>query len=76
MLNVLNQKEKKFHRIMDNLKMDTPKEYFDIVTARHTITDKSGIYNTLKENGKLTPMSYKGNVEIFKKLKILEKIFR
>lgn len=40
-------------RIMDNLKIDTPKEYFDVVTARHTITDKNGIYNTLKENGKL-----------------------
>ena len=40
-------------RIMDNLKIDTPKEYFDIVTARHTITDKYGIYDTLKENGKL-----------------------
>ena len=40
-------------RIMDNLKMDTPDNYFDLVTARHTVTDPKQIYNTLKPNGYL-----------------------
>ena len=40
-------------RIMDNLKMDTPKEYFDVVVARHTPTDPKQIYETLKPGGYL-----------------------
>ena len=40
-------------RVMDNLKMDTPDNYFDLVTARHTIIDPKQIYKTLKENGEL-----------------------
>lgn len=40
-------------RIMDNLNMDTPKEYFDVVVARHTPTDPKQIYETLKPNGYL-----------------------
>ena len=40
-------------RVMDNLKMDTPDNYFDIVTARHTIIDPIQIYKTLKDNGQL-----------------------
>lgn len=35
-------------RVMDNLKMDTPENYFDLVTARHTIIDPKQIYKTLK----------------------------
>lgn len=38
-------------RVMDNLKMDTPDDYFDVVTARHTVTDKKQIYKTLKPGG-------------------------
>ena len=38
-------------RIMDNLNMDTPDNYFDIVTARHTVTDPNQIYKTLKSGG-------------------------
>ena len=38
-------------RKMDNLKMDTPKDYFDIVVARHTCIDANQIYYTLKEGG-------------------------
>ena len=38
-------------RVMNNLEMDTPDNYFDIVTARHTITDKKQIYKTLKNGG-------------------------
>ena len=38
-------------RVMDNLKMDTPDNYFDIVTARHTIIDPKQIYKTLKPGG-------------------------
>lgn len=40
-------------RVMDNLKMDTPDNYFDLVTARHTITDPNQIYKTLKKGGYL-----------------------
>ena len=40
-------------RKMDNLNMDTPKEYFDVVVARHTPTDPKQIYETLKPNGYL-----------------------
>lgn len=40
-------------RVMDNLKMDTPDNYFDLVTARHTIIDPVQIYKTLKEGGQL-----------------------
>ena len=38
-------------RVMDNLKMDTPQEHFDIVTARHTCIDPKQIYQTLKPDG-------------------------
>ena len=38
---------------MDNLKMDTPDNYFDVVTARHTIINPVQIYKTLKDNGQL-----------------------
>lgn len=38
-------------RIMDNLKMDTEKEYFDVVVAHNTPTDPNQIYETLKKNG-------------------------
>lgn len=40
-------------RVMDNLKMDTPDNYFDLVTARHTIIDPVQIYKTLKKGGYL-----------------------
>ena len=40
-------------RIMDNLNMKTPKEYFDVVVARHTPTDPKQIYETLKKGGYL-----------------------
>ena len=38
-------------RVMDNLKMDTPADYFDLVTARHTVISASQIYKTLKKGG-------------------------
>lgn len=40
-------------REMDNLNMDTPSNYFDIVVARHTCIDAKQIYKTLKRDGKL-----------------------
>ena len=40
-------------RLMDNLKMDVPENYYDIVTARHTVTDPKQIYKCLKEGGYL-----------------------
>ena len=38
-------------RVMNNLEMDTPDSYFDIVTARHTVIDPMQIYKTLKIGG-------------------------
>ena len=38
-------------RVMNNSEMDTPDNYFDVVTARHTITNKKQIYKTLKNGG-------------------------
>ena len=40
-------------RVMNNLNMDTEDNYFDIVTARHTVTDPKQIYKTLKPGGHL-----------------------
>ena len=40
-------------RQMDNLNMNTPDNYFDIVVARHTCIDTEQIYKTLKTNGLL-----------------------
>lgn len=40
-------------KIMDNLNMDVPKEYFDIVVARNTVTDPKQIYECLKPGGHL-----------------------
>jgi SAM-dependent methyltransferase len=38
-------------KVMDNLNMNVPKNYFDIVTARHTKIDAKQIYECLKPNG-------------------------
>ncbi len=38
-------------RTMNNLKMDTPDKYFDMVVARHTCIDPVQIYKTLKPGG-------------------------
>ena len=40
-------------RQMNNLEMDTPDNYFDVVVARHTCTDAKQIYQALKPGGKL-----------------------
>lgn len=40
-------------RQMNNLAMDTPDNYFDVVVARHTCTDAKQIYQTLKPGGRL-----------------------
>ena len=40
-------------RIMDNLNMDVPDNYYDIVVARNTITNPKQIYKCLKKNGYL-----------------------
>ena len=40
-------------RIMDNLNMDVPDEYFDVVVARNTVTDPKQIYKALKKDGYL-----------------------
>lgn len=38
-------------RVMNNLEMDVLDDYFDIVVARHTITDPKQIYKCLKKGG-------------------------
>ncbi len=38
---------------MDNLDMNTPDNYFDIVVARHTCINAKQIFKTLKQNGVL-----------------------
>lgn len=40
-------------KVMDNLKMNVPKDYFDIVVARHTCIDAKQIYSALKDGGLL-----------------------
>lgn len=40
-------------RLMDNLQMDVPDNYFDIVVARNTVTDPKQIYKCLKSGGYL-----------------------
>lgn len=40
-------------KVMDNLKMNTQDEHFDLVTARHTMIDPVQIYKTLKKDGQL-----------------------
>ena len=40
-------------RVMDNLAMNVPDEYFDIVVARHTVTDPKQIMKCLKPGGYL-----------------------
>ena len=40
-------------RLMDNLAMNVPKNYFDIVVARNTVTDPKQIYECLKKGGYL-----------------------
>ena len=47
-----NKKNIEF-RVMDNLKMYTEDNYFDIVVARNTCIDVRQIYKTLKEGGLL-----------------------
>ncbi len=40
-------------RLMDNLNMKVPDDYFDVVVARNTITDPKQIYKCLKKGGYL-----------------------
>ena len=52
--NLINSGRKNItFRVMDNLKMNTPNNYFDLVTARHTKIDSVQIYKTLKPGGYL-----------------------
>ena len=40
-------------KVMDNLNMNVPDDYYDIVVARHTVIDPKQIYKCLKKNGHL-----------------------
>ena len=48
-----SKKENISFRLMDNLNMDVPDNYFDIVVARNTVTDPKQIYKCLKNGGYL-----------------------
>lgn len=52
--NLLKSKKENIEfRLMDNLHMDTPDNYFDVVVARNTCISAYQIYETLKPGGKL-----------------------
>lgn len=52
--NLLKSRRKNISfRIMDNLKMDVPDEYFDIVVARNTVINPKQIFKCLKKGGYL-----------------------
>lgn len=59
MIKTANENLKKSHRknikfkVMDNLKMDVPDNYYDVVVARNTVTDPKSIYKCLKKDGYL-----------------------
>ena len=40
-------------KVMDNLRMDVPDDHFDVVVARHTVTDPVQIRRSLKKGGHL-----------------------
>lgn len=40
-------------KVMDNLHMDVPDEYFDVVVARHTIIDAKQIFTCLRTGGRI-----------------------
>ena len=40
-------------RVMDNLNMDVPEGYFDVIVARHTVTDPIQLHRALKPGGRL-----------------------
>ena len=51
-LKISGRKNIKF-KVMNNLKLDFPKNYFDVVVARHTVIDSKQIYEVLKPGGYL-----------------------
>ena len=52
--NLLKSKRKNItFKVMDNLNMNVPEDYFDVVVARHTVTDPKQIYKCLKKGGYL-----------------------
>lgn len=44
------RKDVKFAK-MDNLQMNVPDEMFDLISARHTVTDAKQVYKALKSGG-------------------------
>lgn len=49
----LSERKNVSFRTMDNLQMDVPQDYFNIVVARNTVTDPKQIYKCLKKGGYL-----------------------
>ncbi len=49
----MSKREDVTFKIMNNLDMDVPDDYFDIVVARNTVTDPKQIYKCLKKDGYL-----------------------
>lgn len=46
---ILSKRKNITFKQMDNLKMNTPNEYYDVVVARNTVTAPNLIYKTLKK---------------------------
>ena len=46
-----SNKKKITFKVMNNLEMNTPDNYYDLVTARHTVINPKQIYKTLKYGG-------------------------
>ena len=44
----MEEKKNVSFRVMDNLNMDTPNNYFDVVTARHTPIDPVQNFSNIK----------------------------
>lgn len=49
----LSKRKNIIFKVMDNLNMTTPKNYYDVVVARNTVTNPEMIYHSLKNNGYL-----------------------
>lgn len=50
---ILSKRKNISFKIMDNLKMNVPKNYYDVIVARNTVTSPKQIYDSLKNGGYL-----------------------
>lgn len=50
---IMSNRENIKFEVMDNLNMDVPNNYYDVVVARNTVINPTKIYNALKDDGYL-----------------------